>query len=160
MQPSAKMPSMASAAEEIAQVLMDLMRHHYLPRMHTHVAEKAGVPLMERACLPVVRCIAHHAPVRSSDVADALGIDGSTVSRHVSRLEHAGLLTRTPDPADGRVSLLEVTEAGQDAFRRMHEARCAMLEEILAGWSKQDQKRLAADLRRLAADFSAYLEKL
>lgn len=35
-----------------------------------------------------------------------------------------------------------------------------MLEKILAGWSQQDQKRLAGALRRLADDFAAYLEKL
>ena len=43
---------------------------------------------------------------------------------------------------------------GQWRFRR------ALLDDVLAGWSKQDQKRLAADLRRLADDFHTYLERL
>jgi DNA-binding MarR family transcriptional regulator len=153
-------PPMASHTDEIAQALMDLMRRHHLPRLHAHLAAQAGVPLVERAGMPVVRFIAHHAPVSVSDVAEALGIDGSTVSRHVSRLEQAGFLARTPDPKDGRVSLLQVTEAGHDAFRRVHEARQALLEDVLADWSQQDQKRLAGDLRRLANDFNAYIEKL
>jgi DNA-binding MarR family transcriptional regulator len=160
MQPSAMLLVMASPTEEITQCLVDLMRRHHLYRIHAHMTEKAGVPLVERGGLPVVGFIKHHGPVSSSDVAEALGIDGSTVSRHVSRLEQAGLLSRSPDPNDARVSLLQVTEAGQEVFRRMHQARRQMLEEVLAGWSKQDMKRFAADLRRLADDFNAYLEGL
>jgi len=150
----------ASYSDDIAQALMDLMRCHHLPRMHAQVAEIAGVPVVERAGMPVVRFIAHHSPVSVSDVAGALGVDGSTVSRHVSRLEQAGLLSRTPDPKDARVSLLQVTEVGQEAFRRVHEARRALLEQVLSGWAEQDQKRLADNLRRLADDFGAYVEKL
>jgi DNA-binding MarR family transcriptional regulator len=41
------------------------------------------------------------------------------VSRLVARLEAAGMVTRVPDPVDGRASRITLTEAGADAQRRV-----------------------------------------
>jgi DNA-binding MarR family transcriptional regulator len=41
----------------------------------------------------------------------------------VSRMETAGLVTRRPDPSDGRATLVSVTDAGASYLSRMHAAR-------------------------------------
>ena len=43
---------------------------------------------------------------------DLLMIHGSSVTYLVDRLEEAGLVARRPDPADGRVSLVCITDEG------------------------------------------------
>ncbi len=52
-------------------------------------------------CLPTMR------------LRDLLMVHGSSVTYLVDKLEEAGLVERRPDPADGRVSLVYVTEAGR-----------------------------------------------
>lgn len=148
-----------SHIEEIERAFMDLVRRPSLPKLHAHVAARAGVNV-ERGAMPVMRYVHHHQPVRLSAVANGLGVDQSTVSRHVGKLEAAGLVVRRPDPEDGRGALLEITARGVEAHRAIHRARHAMLADVLAGWSGPDRARLAADLRRLADDFVAYTEAL
>lgn len=47
-------------------------------------------------------------------IRDLLTVHGSSVTYLVDRLVEAGLVTRTPDPSDGRVSLVSITAAGRD----------------------------------------------
>jgi len=55
-------------------------------------------------------------PVRQTELIAVLDSDSATVTRMVQRLEKAGLVERTPDPRDGRATLVSSTSAG-DAVR-------------------------------------------
>src|SRR6185437_9853809 len=48
--------------------------------------------------------------VRQADLIEALGVDPSTITKMLQRLERAGNVTRTTDPADRRAVLVEATE--------------------------------------------------
>ncbi len=48
-------------------------------------------------------------PVRQADLIRSLGVDPSTVTKMLSRLEKSGHVTRTTDPADRRAMLIEAT---------------------------------------------------
>jgi DNA-binding MarR family transcriptional regulator len=50
--------------------------------------------------------------------ADKMGWSRSRLSRHATRMEARGLLSRAPDPADGRGCLLVLTAKGVDALER------------------------------------------
>lgn len=73
-------------------------------------------------------------PLRVTDLAEIKGADPSTVSRQAAQLVKAGLARREADPDDGRASRLAVTEAGLAACQRLHEAREALLSDVLGGW--------------------------
>jgi DNA-binding MarR family transcriptional regulator len=81
-------------------------------------------------------------------------LDVSTVSRHVKQLEDAGLLTRTEDPGDGRVSRLNITPQGRALLEEAMGARAAAIEEGMAGWSERDRATLTTLLTRLANSLS------
>ena len=53
-------------------------------------------------------------PLRIGELAAMLGIDNSTLTPHAQRLERNGLVTRAPDPHDGRVAVLTITPEGKD----------------------------------------------
>ena len=53
------------------------------------------------------------------ELAEAVGIEGPTLTHHLNRMEAAGLVTRTRDPANRRVHRVELTDAGSEAFRRL-----------------------------------------
>jgi MarR family transcriptional regulator for hemolysin len=50
------------------------------------------------------------------EIAQAIGIEGATLTHHLNRLERAGLITRTRDPDNRRSHRVELTEAGGAAF--------------------------------------------
>lgn len=55
---------------------------------------------------------------RVTEVAGELGMPLTTASDAVRRLEGRGHARRTPNPEDGRSVLVELTEAGDDEWRR------------------------------------------
>jgi DNA-binding MarR family transcriptional regulator len=58
-------------------------------------------------------------PGPTNQLATRFGVDPSWVTDIVDRLEARGELVRRPSPDDRRVKILEVTEAGQETFRKM-----------------------------------------
>lgn len=92
--------------------------------------------------------------VRASDVAQALGLDKSTVSRGLSQLESLGLIERVEDPDDGRARLLRLTTTGAAGFNAMRIQRQTEFRAILARWDSPDLATLATLLSRLNSDLS------
>lgn len=90
------------------------------------------------------------APLRLSELAAHAGLDHSTVSRHVRRLEDAGYLARAVDPEDRRAFRLELTGEGRSALEAAIRARAAIVERAMAGWPEKDRHRLAGLIGRLA----------
>src|SRR5258708_38307158 len=56
-------------------------------------------------------------PGPTNQLAARFGVDPGWVTDIVDRLEARGEIVRRPSPADRRVKILEVTEAGQETFR-------------------------------------------
>lgn len=95
--------------------------------------------------------VADHGPVRASSLVEAMSLDKGAVSRHLQHLEELGLITRTPDPADGRATLVAVTD---DAVRRLAsvaDQRRVIFDERLAQWDDEDLSGFAAQMRRYNA---------
>lgn len=98
----------------------------------------------------LLRTVAAQGPMRASDLAAWQGVDKSTISTQVRRLEERGLVVRRPDPADRRAALLAATARGRKLRRRMDAAGAALFAELLRGWSDADRQALATLLARLA----------
>ena len=93
-----------------------------------------------------------------SEAAHALQLAPNTVSTLVSRLVDAGLLERRPDPADGRVARLQLTNAGSARVRRWRSHRAALLARALDTLDDHERAALAAaldPLRRLSQSLDA-----
>lgn len=90
--------------------------------------------------------------MRLGDLAESMRLDASTVSRHVQQLGDHDLVQRVPDPADGRASIVDVTEAGRTALASTFAQRRAFLTEALTDWSDDDRARLRDDIVRLTSD--------
>lgn len=86
------------------------------------------------------------------DLGRRLDVDQSTISRQVRPLEEQGLLQRAPDPDDGRISWLTVTETGERLMARVEAVARNDFEVALAGWDDADRARLTHLLDRLRVD--------
>lgn len=89
-------------------------------------------------------------PIRPSDLAASLGLDRSIVSRQIDNLVRAGFVARTPDPTDGRASLLEPTDRGRSASTRLREVRENWLTRVLTSLPPEDVTELGRLLPLLA----------
>jgi len=96
--------------------------------------------------------------LRISEMAQALNLDISTVSRQLKLLEQRGLVEREADASDGRVINVGLTEAGREVLDRLVRARLALMEEALADWEPEDVSRLTDLLARFAIDLQSALE--
>ncbi|MGW6278108.1 MarR family winged helix-turn-helix transcriptional regulator [Kribbella sp. NPDC055071] len=94
------------------------------------------------------------AGVRASDVAQALGLDKSTVSRGMTQLENLGLIERIGDPDDGRARLLRLTTTGAERYDAMRAQRQTEFRAILDRWNPTDLADLGRLLSRLNDDLS------
>ena len=83
------------------------------------------------------------------ELADAVGIREATLTHHLNAMDAQGLVTRRRDPANRRVHLVELTEAGEAAFARLREAAFAFNERLRRGFTEDDLAGLEEQLRRL-----------
>ncbi|MBD7956174.1 MarR family transcriptional regulator [Microbacterium sp. Sa4CUA7] len=108
-------------------------------------------PGMLPGAYKVFTTIVRRGSVTQSALAEHLLVDKGQLSRTVRELEQLGLVQRTPDPSDGRASLLSATPEGLerlDAARAPQEnALAASLEE----WSVDEIRSLARLLHALSA---------
>jgi MarR family transcriptional regulator, transcriptional regulator for hemolysin len=92
-------------------------------------------------------------PVRNQrELAEAVGIREATLTHHLNSMDEEGLITRRRDPANRRVHLVELTEAGEAAFQRMRGAATAFDQRLRAGLSGDEISQLEKLLSRLAAN--------
>ncbi len=94
--------------------------------------------------------IAACGPVHPSELAVYHCVDNSTITPRLQRLERAGLISREPDPRDGRAALVRITPAGQRLRKRLHLARRTMLQELVQDWAPSEQTLVASALSKLA----------
>jgi len=86
------------------------------------------------------------------ELAEAVGIREATLTHHLNAMDEQGLITRRRDPANRRVHLVELTEAGEAAFERLRGAAGAFDKKLRAGFGDDEVAELEALLSRLAAN--------
>jgi MarR family transcriptional regulator for hemolysin len=82
-------------------------------------------------------------------LAEAVGIQGATLTHHLNAMEDAGLLTRRRDPSNRRVHLVELTDEGESLFQRLRKAATAFDRRLRTGLDDQDVAQLEQLLERL-----------
>jgi MarR family transcriptional regulator for hemolysin len=86
------------------------------------------------------------------ELADAVGIEGPTLTHHLNRMESAGLVTRSRDPGNRRVHRVELTEEGEATFSRLAQAVTAFDRGLRSGFDDDEIKALSRGLARLRAN--------
>ncbi|MEU7584836.1 MarR family transcriptional regulator [Micromonospora sp. NPDC049230] len=123
-----------------------LMRFGEATRRATGTAEHR---VLDRAAYVILRHLADAGPQNVSALAARLNLDGSTVTRQVSALQRDGLISRTPDPSDGRGTVISPTTAGLQRMAAVQAARTRLYGDMLADWTTEDRATLATLLGRL-----------
>lgn len=95
-----------------------------------------------------ISLLREHGPQRLGDLAAMSRVTQPGMTRLVGQLADAGLLERTADPADSRVTRVAVTPAGEAAFAEWLDVlRSALAPRVTAlGAQDRDAVRRSADL--------------
>jgi DNA-binding MarR family transcriptional regulator len=111
---------------------------------------------LDRAAYVILRQLAESGPANVSALAARLNLDGSTITRQVSAMQRDNLVSRSPDPADGRGTLVTPTDHGLQRVAGVRSARRDLYGHILADWNATDRATLATLMHRLNASLSAH----
>lgn len=86
--------------------------------------------------------LAQQPNLTATTLGDTLGLDAGYLSRLLRRLEERGLIERTSSTADGRVSHLNLTARGRDAFGNLDRRASDEVRALLATLPVPQQRRL------------------
>ncbi len=93
-----------------------------------------------------------HGPLTPSELAERERVKRPTATRTIANLERHELVTRTPDPSDGRALLVATTAAGRALLRRLRTRKNAYLARRLRDLDPEEVatlERAAEILERL-----------
>jgi DNA-binding MarR family transcriptional regulator len=121
-----------------------------LRRIRRGIAERAAQvhPELNATSYSLLATLGEFGPRRAADLAELFAMDKGTVSRVVHQLLELGLVDRSPDPADGRASILSVTDEATRRLAHMHELRRELFGERLSDWAPEEIEDLATQLGR------------
>ena len=88
------------------------------------------------------------------ELAEAVGVQGATLTHHLNAMESAGLVTRRRDPANRRLHLVELTPTGDELFFRLRGAATAFDQRLRTGFSDTEASQLETLLARLRDNVS------
>ncbi|SDP11758.1 transcriptional regulator, MarR family [Actinopolyspora xinjiangensis] len=101
---------------------------------------------------PILSGLARLGPVTAGTLGAEVGLDRSGVSRHATRLEDGGLITRRPDPADARNTLLILTDEGESTVAVLRDRLAGIFEQQLRSWPSHQAEQFVAGLERFVRE--------
>ena len=104
---------------------------------------------------PLLVRLAEYGPERPAQLARVFGLNRSTVSRHLGRLEEADLVFRPKERGSATTSPFAITTAGQAALETARRARMGPLRALMAAWPETQRRELAWLLSKLNHDLDA-----
>jgi len=123
-----------------------------LGRLVRRLRAEPGLPPV--AQLIVLGRLDREGPASTSDLAAAERMRPQSMAQTVRDLEAAGLVSRRPDPDDGRRALVELTALGRERVRAARAQRESRLSEILerdlTPAERETLREAVALLRRIA----------
>ncbi|MFJ9929023.1 DNA-binding transcriptional regulator, MarR family [Streptomyces misionensis] len=122
----------------LAEQLLRLTRRvHRIQKRHLEGRDLGVTPAQSR----LLRTLAHYgSPPRMADLAERLEVVPRAVTTLVDGLEASGKVRRAPDPANRRVTRIELTDDGRATLRELHGARRSAAEEILAPLTEKERQ--------------------
>lgn len=118
-------------------------------RLEAPLQQDAGLTLFDYLTLSHISETPHH-EIRMSDLAYLANGSLSRLSNVVKRFEQRGWVTRSPDPSDGRYTLVALTGAGFDVVVAAAPTHVrAVRETVLDPLDEDDQRALAVIARKL-----------
>jgi DNA-binding MarR family transcriptional regulator len=103
-------------------------------------AAESGLSPTQTAVLATIN---REGPLTPSELAEIERVKRPTMTRTLACLEREGLIERTPDPTDGRSSLVAANDAGRERLARSRRRKSAYLARRLHKLDPDEVETLA-----------------
>ena len=113
---------------------------------------EAGVDHVRPAYLGVLLTLWREDGLKVVDLGRRAGLEPSTMTGLLDRMERDGLLARASDPEDRRAHRIHLTEKGHEAMQPVSDVMDRALGRILNGIEPRDLAGLKQTLRRILAN--------
>jgi DNA-binding MarR family transcriptional regulator len=135
------------ADAELAALLREFMlvnRHSVL-----EVADRGhDEDRLDRSAFILLSRIETEGPMSIGQLADAFGLDVSTVNRQTAAMLRRGVAERIPDPDGGLARKLRITDEGLRRLRNEREWSINGLRHVLEKWAPEEIEQLRKSLTR------------
>jgi len=91
--------------------------------------------------------------ISQKELQDRLGIESGSMSELVIKLEHKGLITRTKDDIDKRMSKLTITELGSRMSKELEDLAAGEEQLLLSSLDAGEQEQLQLLLSKLVTNW-------
>lgn len=137
-------PTPQEVADHLASVVGRLLR-----RLRSSSSEKLLTPTQRS----VLARLEDAGPATTADLARSEFVRPQSMRLTLGALEEQGLVERTPDPVDGRKSVVSVTDTGRTTLAQVRAAKRDWLAEAVAS-------ELDGAERRTVAEAAGLIERL
>jgi DNA-binding MarR family transcriptional regulator len=134
---------------QVFRAFLGTLRLHR--RLMTQALADHGVHHGQAMCL---RLLAVNDGITQRDMAEALHVAPPTVTRMLHSMQKAGLVRRSPDAVDQRLTRVELTAAGRAEELRMRAAAADYVNATVATLPEADRRELVRLLGDLGASIS------
>jgi DNA-binding MarR family transcriptional regulator len=110
---------------------------------------EAGAGHVRPAYLGVLMCLWRQDGVKGVELGRCAGLEPSTITGLLDRMQRDGLLERRPDPHDRRAQRIFLTAAGREIQKPAERVVQRNLERVMAGVSELEAKQLKRTLRAI-----------
>jgi len=104
--------------------------------------------------LGILWMIAGAGRIRPSEIADALDVHQSSITRQVRALEAAGQVELTADPRDRRSCFITLTDAGRQELARLNLVGVGRFARFVADWDAEEVQTLSRLLLKLESSIA------
>ncbi|MCW4385698.1 MarR family transcriptional regulator [Salinibacterium sp. SYSU T00001] len=107
-------------------------------------------PIDDLAAFLALNQLIYRGAARPTDLAEALEVSTSHMSKIVARLESAGLAVKAPDPGDRRAVVVALTDEGRAVGSRIVDNIDVYFAELFRDWNEHDRAELSRLMVKLA----------
>jgi MarR family transcriptional regulator, transcriptional regulator for hemolysin len=111
--------------------------------------EALGLAGGSRATWFIMLTLTSKTVANQRELAADVGIQGATLTHHLSAMEADGLIVRRRDPDNRRVHLVELTEDGEAAFQHLRRVALAFDQQLRHGIPEHEIAALRETLAKL-----------
>ena len=142
-------------AVKMAMVISGISRMHY--KLCSQRLEALGIGVGQ---VPVFMVLVHHnEPVMQHEIAEYVHVTPATVSGTLKRMERDGLVVRTADPRDARISRVTLSEKGRELSREAFSCFSNSSYDMFKGFSSEELEQFDAMVQRITDNLAGELQE-
>ncbi|HEV8099370.1 MAG TPA: MarR family transcriptional regulator, partial [Gaiellaceae bacterium] len=134
-------PALRSLAAELSTCWRELGSILASRRLHASLHPELGTSLTPSK-LRALELLAEHDGLRVGELADRVGVDDTTATRLVDRLEQLGLAERHSEESDRRAILVGLTAEGRELVAGVSAQRQQFFADVLATLDDDERVQL------------------